>query len=460
MEKAYKYNMSISSTASLTALSITAALFLAACALPFSSSDDKAELITSFSFLAAHNTALSEDISGEIDGNDIILTVPAAIEREGLIASFESSAAFVTVGFARQESGVTPNDFNYKVKYRAHGDDETRDYYVTVNDETSTGVSVLSFGFADADNAALAADVNGSVNGTEIRLSVPFGTDLTALVANFTLSDGARASVSGADQSSGVTANDHSSDISFTVTSGSGSSLNYTVKTFTIVDLGQLSTMLGASQDVTRVDPSGITDMTDLFSDMTTFNQDIGDWDVSGLIIMDSMFYNASSFNQDISGWDLSGVQSMNGTFFGASSFNQDIGGWDVGSVTTMDSLFEQAVSFNRYIGSWDVSSVSDMDSMFQSASSFNQDIDGWDVGNVMTMMGMFDAAVSFNQNIASWQVGAVTNLDLMFNNASAFTTGLSAWSGLISETPIPTSFSSGSCPLAPADHPYPSWDS
>ena len=431
---------------------------------PDSGSDDddkEKNLITSFSFLSEDNAELGVDITGEIEDDSITLDVSTAIDYDGLIASFESSGEFVTVGFARQESGVTPNDFSTTVNYKVHGDDgSTRDYHVSINQVDNTENAVESFSFTADDNVALASDVTATIKGTEIRLNVPNSTDMTALVATFTLSDNAQASISGTEQSSGVSANDHSSDIVFTVTSESGASLDYTVMVFEIVTIPQLNAKLMALEDVTRVYLEGVTDFTDLFSGNATFNQDIGDWDVSHVVIMDAMFDFASAFNQDLSDWDVSNVVSMNGTFGFATSFNQDIGDWDVSQLVDMSSLFEGATAFNQDLGNWDVGSATDMGDMFNGATSFNQDIGSWDVSAVTDMSYMFNGAVNFNQDISAWAVDNVTNMAHMFNGAASFDTSISSWSAHILEVPIPADFSSGVCPLVQLDHPYVSWDS
>ena len=87
----------------------------------------------------------------------------------------------------------------------------------------------------------------------------------------------------------------------------------------------------------------------------------IGDWDVSGVTDMSELFRDASSFNGDISKWDVSSVGDMYAVFGSASSFNGDISKWDVSSVTNMYGMFYQASSFNGDISKWDVSSTTSM---------------------------------------------------------------------------------------------------
>jgi surface protein len=88
-----------------------------------------------------------------------------------------------------------------------------------------------------------------------------------------------------------------------------------------------------------------------------------------------------------------SGVTDMSYMFREATSFNQYISSWDVSNVTNMGFMFSKATSFNQDIGSWDVSQVTDMGFMFADATAFDQDISSWDVSNVTAMEGMFDDA-------------------------------------------------------------------
>jgi len=112
-------------------------------------------------------------------------------------------------------------------------------------------------------------------------------------------------------------------------------------------------------------DVSNVTDMSELFEFMWTFNQPIGDWDISKVTHMKGMFWGATAFNQPIGDWDVSKVTDMYGMFSEANAFNQPIGYWDVSNVTNMQEMFDGATAFNQPIGKWDVSNVTDMTWMF-----------------------------------------------------------------------------------------------
>ena len=76
----------------------------------------------------------------------------------------------------------------------------------------------------------LAPPVIGVVDETarSVALTVPYGTDVSALVATFTTT-GASVEVAGAPQTSGVTANDFTSPVTYTVTAADGTTQDYLV---------------------------------------------------------------------------------------------------------------------------------------------------------------------------------------------------------------------------------------
>jgi surface protein len=113
-------------------------------------------------------------------------------------------------------------------------------------------------------------------------------------------------------------------------------------------------------------DVSRITDMCNLFSNMTTFNESISNWDVSNVTTMANMFYNCTYFNQDLSDWDVSQVTDMSCMFYGCSNFTglshkkkwSCISSWNTQNVINMTSMFENAVLFTAKIRDWDVHNV------------------------------------------------------------------------------------------------------
>jgi uncharacterized repeat protein (TIGR02543 family) len=173
---------------------------------------------------------------------------------------------------------------------------------------------------------------------------------------------------------------------------------------------------------------SGITDMSGLFFQESTFNEDISHWDVSSVTTMRGMFVENEIFNQDIGDWNVGSVADMSRMFERAEDFNQDIGSWDVSNVTDMEHMFLDTRIFDQDIGNWDVSSVTNMREMFLNAISFNQDIGDWDVSSVENMLGMFMGAELFNQDIGDWDVSSVTSMGHMFADASVFNHDLTGW--------------------------------
>jgi len=164
-------------------------------------------------------------------------------------------------------------------------------------------------------------------------------------------------------------------------------------------------------------DVSNVTNMSELFTFMDTFNQPINNWDVSNVINMEWMFNDATTFNQPIGNWDVSKVTYMHRMFCCTTAFNQPTGDWDVSNVTNMNYMFNCANAFNQPIGDWDVLNVTNMTGMFSRATTFNQPIGNWDVSKVTNMMSMFYDATAFNQLIGYWNVSKVTDMRWMFNH-------------------------------------------
>ena len=99
----------------------------------------------------------------------------------------------------------------------------------------------------------------------------------------------------------------------------------------------------------------------------------IGTWDVSSVTNMSNLFQNMDSFNTDISLWNVAHVTAMSDMFNGAGAFNKPIGSWNVSQVATMSRMFRSALSFNQDLSVWDVTSVTDFDNTFYATAALKR---------------------------------------------------------------------------------------
>ena len=185
--------------------------------------------ITSFAFLTVANPGLSSNVLATINGSTISATVPFGTNLSALVASFAMTGASARVGGQLQVSGATPNNFSAPVTYTIVADDNsTKTYTVTVNVASSGSKDLTSYKFLAATNAGLSVDIVATINGTSIAATVPNGTNVAALVASFNTT-GASVAVNAVAQTSGVTPNNFSSPVAYTVTAADASTKVYTV---------------------------------------------------------------------------------------------------------------------------------------------------------------------------------------------------------------------------------------
>jgi surface protein len=180
--------------------------------------------------------------------------------------------------------------------------------------------------------------------------------------------------------------------------------------------------------DITKLDVSNITHMSNMFNLCTTFNQDISGWNVENVIYMDFMFSGCTNFNQPLN-WNVSSVTDMSYMFHGCTNFNQPLDNWNVSNVRLMSYMFSNCKNFNQPLN-WGnkVSNVIYMNNMFSSCEIFNQPLNSWNVSNVTNMNEMFYSCKKFNQPLDKWDVSKVTEMNGIFRDCTEFNKSLCTW--------------------------------
>jgi hypothetical protein len=180
---------------------------------------NSAKAITAFSLAGVTGT-----INEAAVPKTIAVTVPFGTSKTALVATFTSTATNVKVGATAQTSGTTPNDFTSPVSYTVTAaDGSTAVYVVTVNVALNSAKAITAFSLA-----GVTGTINEAAVPKTIAVTVPSGTNKTALVATFTAT-GASVKVGTTVQTSGTTPNDFTNPVVYTVTAADSTTANYTV---------------------------------------------------------------------------------------------------------------------------------------------------------------------------------------------------------------------------------------
>jgi hypothetical protein len=193
-----------------------------------------AKSITSYRFLSANNNdaELDVDVDAEIDGTTITAKVPFDTDLEALVATFVHTGTSIEIGEVAQVTDVTKNDFSTEVNYTVTAADKTeRVYRVIVTAEIDPRKEITAYSFTREKNPVLTEDIQATTidhQQREIAVTVPSGTDVTALVATFTTT-GASVNVGAVEQKSGETPNDFTGPVDYGVTAKDGKAHIYRV---------------------------------------------------------------------------------------------------------------------------------------------------------------------------------------------------------------------------------------
>ncbi|MDO8811759.1 MAG: ice-binding family protein [Gallionella sp.] len=154
----------------------------------------------------------------------IAVTLPYGTNITALVATFTTTGTSVKIGATDQTSATTANDFTSPVVYTVTAADNTTVAYtvvVTVAANTAKAITAYSL-------AGVAGTIDQVATPKTIAVTLPFGTNVTALVATFTTT-GAGVTVAAAPQTSGTTANNFTSPVAYVVTATDGTTATYNV---------------------------------------------------------------------------------------------------------------------------------------------------------------------------------------------------------------------------------------
>ncbi len=157
-----------------------------------------------------------------------------------LVASFTLSGdAKAYVNGFEQISGTTANDFTNNVTYRIVAQDGSeQNWIVSVTVEPYHGKDILTYSFTEQTSAAL---INNTAHS--VAVTVNSSANLSTMVASFTLSTAATATVGGTPQVSGTTTNSFTSTVTYRITAQDATYQDWVVtvsKATGIDDLGNI----------------------------------------------------------------------------------------------------------------------------------------------------------------------------------------------------------------------------
>jgi hypothetical protein len=217
-----------------------------------------AKAITAYSL--AWTTGTPGTATGTINktAKTIAVTVPNGTNVTSLVATFTKTGTSVTVGGVTQVSGAggTSNSFGSPVTYRVTAANSTFvDYLVTVTVALITDKAITAYSFAGIPGAT------GVITepAHTIAVTVPNGTNVTALVATFSTT-GASVTVAAAPQTSGTTANNFATPpVVYTVTAGDSSAAIYNVTVTASAAAGPAPVDLGTAGNFVILAKTGVS---------------------------------------------------------------------------------------------------------------------------------------------------------------------------------------------------------
>lgn len=183
---------------------------------------DTAKELVKFGFTKSDNPSLSDDTYGSFVNDVISVVLPYGSTTENLKAYFETTGETVKVNGTVQSSGVTANSFSAPVEYIVTAENgDVHSYSVEVSVAKSDAKAITWF-VMDGETAII------NETARSITAAFPSAKNVSSLNADYIIT-GVKVEVGNVEQVSGVTKNDFSSPVIYTVTAENGTKSDYTV---------------------------------------------------------------------------------------------------------------------------------------------------------------------------------------------------------------------------------------
>ena len=210
------------------------------------------------------------------------------------------------------------------------------------------------------------------------------------------------------------------------------------------------------SIDLSNMDTSGMTNMSNMFSDNTSltnitfgdnFNTanvinmsgmfknctilktiDLSSFDTSNATIFASMFMNCQGLqNLDLKSFNTGNVTSMLNMFYNCSSLiSLDLSSFNTSNVERMEAMFYNCSSLTSLdLSNFDTSKITDMTYMFNRCKSLTSiNLSSFDTSNVSSLYDTFAGLTSLKVlDLSSFDTSKVTNIGRMFLNSNNLVT-------------------------------------
>jgi hypothetical protein len=187
--------------------------------------------LLSFGFMSSNNPGLQEDYLGIIENDSVFISLPYNTDLSSLVSTFSiypGTDAFVEEVFQINDTSI--NNFSDPVIYTLiSGNGNTKDWTAVVDYLPNDQNDILSYSFLAENNQSLPEDYFGEIIGQDIFIGIPYGTEITDLIASFTLSSEANAYVDDVLQLSGINTNDFTDPVNYEIIAENGDINQYEV---------------------------------------------------------------------------------------------------------------------------------------------------------------------------------------------------------------------------------------